>query len=138
MTSFGADYLLTSPMPASCDPPCFFGRSGVRVLTADALCIRIAVAVQRKQPALPMRMPPHIAFFLPRSCRKTTTSVPILPSNTEYEIALHSHRRQVVRWRGAWSAGHFQYFTTTLCHTAESYPDPSAMYLDVVPPSTLR
>ena len=66
---------------------------GVRASNADGLCIPIAVASQRKQPALSMPMQPHICFSFPTRDRAgKTTSLPVLTINTEYElhISLHS------------------------------------------------
>ena len=49
---------------------------GVKALDADGLCIDIAVAAQRKQPTLlmRMRMRHYICFSLPRSSREDDVS----------------------------------------------------------------
>ena len=64
---------------------------GIRALNADGLCIPIAVAAQRKQPTLPMRMRHYICFSLPRSSREDDVSASAY-EYTEYglHIPLHS------------------------------------------------
>ncbi|KAE9363759.1 hypothetical protein N431DRAFT_117821 [Stipitochalara longipes BDJ] len=101
-----------------------FRSIGRKAATADGLCISIAVAVQRKQPALPMRMPPHIAFSSRdraegrRRCRylQVTPSMKLLSTLIEAKLS----DGEVHGVQGISNA-----FTSTLCYTAEVCPDPS-------------
>jgi len=89
----GAAHLLTLPRPASCDSPCFFGRSGVRApycrgpLHSHCSC-SVAEAANLADATATSRC------FFSRD-RSRPRLMPMTTSDTEYEIALHSRRRKV-------------------------------------------
>jgi hypothetical protein len=103
---------------------------GVRALNADGLCIPIAVAAQRKQPTLPMRMRMrhYICFSLPRSSREDDVSASAY-EYTEYGLHIPLHSASLIKAKPSDGEVHglqgiFRWFTSLLCYTAEACPDP--------------